>query len=181
MFISPMLLHRGEAFDDDIFISEIKFDGIRMILTRFNAQTRLYTRHGNEITYNFKELLDIEEGKILDDELIVSDQNGVPNFEYMIERFKSSKSKHFVQFVVFDIIYHGGKDITSLPLLSRKKILDEVIRDGEHPHIAKSQYVIGHGEAYFNLVKERDLEGIVMKKVDSTYQINKRSYDWLSY
>lgn len=37
----------------------------------------------------------------------------------------------------------------------------------------------GRGTDYFNLIKEHGLEGIVLKKADSKYQINKRSNDWL--
>ncbi|MBT2639435.1 hypothetical protein [Bacillus sp. ISL-39] len=37
----------------------------------------------------------------------------------------------------------------------------------------------GRGTDYFNLIKEQGLEGIVLKKADAKYQINKRSNDWL--
>lgn len=36
----------------------------------------------------------------------------------------------------------------------------------------------GNGPAYFELVKQQGLEGIVQKKANSTYQIGKRSQEW---
>jgi DNA ligase 1 len=36
-----------------------------------------------------------------------------------------------------------------------------------------------NGTALFELIKEQNLEGIVLKKKDSTYKIGKRSYSWL--
>jgi DNA ligase-1 len=54
MFVSPMLLERvDEAFDSDDYITELKLDGIRLLLTKFENKIRLYTRHNNEVTAMF--------------------------------------------------------------------------------------------------------------------------------
>ena len=66
MFISPMPLHKTEQpFEDDNFITEL--DGIRLILSKFDDRIKLYTRHTNEVTKKFPELLqlDIQDGTIL--------------------------------------------------------------------------------------------------------------------
>ena len=71
-----MLLHKAEQpFEDDDFITELKLDGIRLILSKFGNQIKLYTRHNNEVTKKFPELLqmDIPDGTILDGEIIVTD------------------------------------------------------------------------------------------------------------
>lgn len=42
MFVSPMLLHSiKEPFDDENYITELKFDGIRLILSKFDNQIKL--------------------------------------------------------------------------------------------------------------------------------------------
>lgn len=82
-----MLLHKTEQpFEDDNFITELKLDGIRLILSKFKDQIKLYTRHNNEVTMKFTELLqlDIPNGTILDGEIIVTDQQGKPDFEAII-------------------------------------------------------------------------------------------------
>ncbi|MCM2531722.1 ATP-dependent DNA ligase [Neobacillus pocheonensis] len=181
MFISPMLLHKiDHPFDDDNYITELKLDGFRTIWTKFDNKIRIYTRHKNEITSKFPELVNIplSNGTVLDGEIIVTDSQGKPDFEAVMERFMSSKSEHQISFSVFDIIYFNGEKITNLPLLERKEILEEVIPE-DTPLLNKVQWIEGNGEQYFELVKQHELEGIVQKKANSKYQINKRSHDWL--
>ncbi|PLR93206.1 ATP-dependent DNA ligase [Bacillus sp. T33-2] len=179
MFVSPMLLHKSDhPFDDDDFITELKLDGIRLILSKFDNKIKLYTRHNNDVTTKFPELLniDIPDGTVLDGEIIVTDPEGKPDFEAMMNRFQSSKSVHKIQFCVFDIIYYKGKTVT-LPLLDRKQLLESVVTPTSE--IVLVQWLQGNGVAYFDLVKQNDLEGIVLKRAASKYQVNKRSQDWL--
>lgn len=181
MFVSPMLLEYAtdnKPFDDDNYITELKLDGIRLIVSNME-RLRLYTRHNNEITANFPELvdnIDIPKGTILDGELIVSGTGGKPDFEAVMERFKSKKSKHNATFCAFDIIKYKHKDIHSYPLLERKAILESAFEPNEF--YMKSKYLVGNGSAYFDLVKQQSLEGIVLKRADSKYEIGKRSDKW---
>lgn len=175
-----MLLHKSEQpFEDIEFITELKLDGIRLILSKFNNQIKLYTRHNNEVTSKFPELLqiDIPDGTVLDGEIIVPGKDGKPDFEAMMERFQSRSSNHHIQYCVFDVIYRKGEKLTHLPLIERKDILESLIHNDQY--FAKVQWMFGNGEAYFDLVKQHELEGIVLKRAVSKYQINKRSYDWL--
>ena len=181
MFISPMLLHKSELpFNDDSFITELKLDGFRTIWTKFENKVKIYTRHNNEITSMFPELvnLPLPNGTVLDGEIIVTDNQGRPDFEAVMERFKSRKSGHNISFSVFDIIYFNGEKITNFPLIERKEILEEVIPE-DTPLLNKVKWIEGSGVQYFELIKQHDLEGIVQKKANSKYQINKRSHDWL--
>jgi DNA ligase 1 len=174
-----MLLHKiDHPFDDDKYITELKLDGIRLILSKFNNTIKLYTRHNNEVTSKFPELLhlDIPDGTVLDGEIIVTDTHGRPDFEAMMERFQSRSSGHKIQYCVFDMIYFKGNKLT-LSLIERKELLDSVLKQTET--IVKVQWMYGNAEAYFDLVKQKGLEGIVLKKASSKYQIKKRSKDWL--
>ncbi|WP_251033537.1 RNA ligase family protein [Bacillus sp. ISL-75] len=157
----------------------MKLDGIRLILSKFNGKVRLYTRHYNEVTGRFPELLDadIPDGTVLDGELIVPDQDGKPDFEAAMERFQSNKSNLRFQYCVFDVIYYAGDKVTNLPLVERKNLLESFLPQSNE--IVMVQWMVGHGEEYFNLVQQHDLEGIVLKKANSTYQVNKRTHDWL--
>jgi DNA ligase-1 len=181
MFVSPMLLERAagnKPFDDDNWITELKLDGIRLIPSNMD-RPRLYTRHNNEITTNFPELLEVmptSNGTILDSEMIVPGIDGKPDFAAVMERFKSNKSKHKVNVVAFDIIKYKGKDVTGLPLLERKKMLDDSFIENEY--FSKSKYLVGNGIKYFDLVKQQGLEGTVQKLIASKYEINKRSSNW---
>jgi DNA ligase-1 len=182
MFISPMLLHKSDKpFDSDDYITELKLDGIRLIYSvDNNGKVRLYSRNNNEITSKFPELhnLDITPGTVLDGELIVSDDKGKPDFEAVMSRFKSSNDKSPITFVAFDVLQHEGKRITNLPLIKRKEVLADIVPT-DTTLIAKTQFIEGHGEAYFDAIKAQSLEGIVLKRKDSRYEIGKRSHSWL--
>jgi DNA ligase 1 len=180
MFISPMLLQKSDRpFDDETYITELKLDGIRLILSKFDGKVRLYTRHNNEVTAKFPELhtIDIPDGTIVDGEIIVTDSEGKPDFEAMMERFMSSKSRVSIQYCVFDVIYFAGNKVTNLPLFERKELLDSFLQPTTE--IVKVQWMHGNGEAYFDLTQQHGLEGVVLKRADSKYQIGKRSHDWL--
>ncbi|WHY01342.1 RNA ligase family protein [Neobacillus sp. DY30] len=188
MFISPMLLHKtDEPFDHQDYVSELKMDGFRLIYSNIEDK-KLYTRHNTDITTRFPELmnLNIPKGTVLDGEVVVTDSLGKPDFEAVMSRFSvfnSDKVNYFakhepVSFVVFDVLYHKGEKVTHLPLYQRKEILNEVIPVNT-PILSKVMSIDGNGTTLFELIKEQNLEGIVLKKKDSTYEIGKRSYSWL--
>ncbi|MEH6994243.1 RNA ligase family protein [Neobacillus drentensis] len=188
MFISPMLLHKtDEPFDHDDYVSELKMDGFRLIYSNIEDK-KLYTRHNTDITTRFPELLnlDIPKGTVLDGEVVVTDVSGKPDFEAVMSRFSifnSDKVKYMakhepVSFVVFDVLYHNGEKVTHLPLYKRKEILDAIIPVNT-PILSKVMSIDGNGTPLFELIKEQSLEGIVLKKKDSTYEIGKRSHSWL--
>lgn len=113
----------------------------------------------------FKELhnLPVPNGTVLDGEIIVSDKHGRPDFEAVMERFKSTKAPYQISFCVFDVIYYKGEKITSLPLLDRKEILEKIIPE-DTPLFIKVKWIEGNGEAYFGLIKQHGLEGILARR-----------------
>nr|WP_317853540.1 RNA ligase family protein [Neobacillus sp. Marseille-Q6967] len=108
----------------------------------------------------------------------MSNKAGKPDFEAMMSRFMSYRDKTPVTFVAFDVIQHEGESVTKLPLLDRKELLADIIPT-DSPILAKTQFIEGHGEAYFDVIKAQDLEGIVLKRKDSSYEVGKRSQSWL--
>ena len=182
-FVSPMLLHKADApFDDSDYLTELKLDGIRLIyVVDDQGRVRMYSRHNNEITSKFPELKDLglPPGTVLDGELLVTDKDGKPDFETLMSRFQSGvNSTEPVNFVAFDVIRSHGDRVTGLPLLKRKEMLADLIPK-DSAILAKSQFMEGHGAAYFEAVCAQGLEGVVLKRKNSTYQVAKRSHDWL--
>lgn len=49
----------------------------------------------------------------------------------------------------------------------------------EQDHLSFVQGIEGQGEALFNIVQQQKLEGIVLKRLDSKYEVGKRSHSWL--
>lgn len=93
-----------------------------------------YTRHGNEGTTRFPELItsQIPKGTILDGEIIIEDDDGKPDFEELMRRFQVSSLRRIpsisktkpVTYCVFDVVYYHGERVSHLPLLEHKEILN---------------------------------------------------------
>ena len=189
--IKPMLAEKSKAFDDKDFLFEIKFDGTRAIsyIDAINKNVRMLNRRMlffEERYPEFKELwknINCEKA-IVDGEVVVF-KNGVPDFYLLQEREQVASSLRAeilsrinpATYIVFDILYKDGKDLTSLPLIERKKILKETIKEDQR--VVISEYILEKGKAFFEEAKKKGLEGIMAKRISSSYQIGKRSKDWL--
>lgn len=186
--ISPMLISEmQDPFDSPDYIFEIKWDGIRCV-SFLGDKTDIRNKRNKLMTPIFPELenlhLQVKTKCILDHELIVM-KNGKPDF-YEVQgrsikinpfKIKLASDKFPASIVAYDILYYKDKDITMLPLVERKKYLEEVVI--EDSSISVSSYVENDGIALFNLVKEQELEGIVAKRKDSLYWQGKKTKDWI--
>jgi len=181
MYIDPMLLDDvKEPFESDQHIAELKIDGIRGVISK-ELRVRMYTRHNNEMTSRFDEVTAavssaIEQGTIIDGELVVCDvSTGKPNFAATLSRFQSTKQMKETPglcFVAFDILAYRGKETIALPLMDRKALLEDAIQENK---IVKRIRYIEHGFIpFFDLCREQELEGIVIKRRDSRYHVGKR-------
>ena len=73
-FIPPMLASRGTAFDDDAYLFEVKWNGMRMLAFRERSCYRLVNRHGIDTTSRYPEfafLNGLLPGTVLDGEMVV--------------------------------------------------------------------------------------------------------------
>ncbi|MDN4067683.1 hypothetical protein QYF50_07225 [Paenibacillus vini] len=181
MFVDPMLVDDAEApYESEQHIGELKIDGIRGILSH-QGPVRLYTRHRNEITPRFQEIIAgagaaIKKGTIIDGELVVCDiETGKPDFSATMSRFQTTKEIKRTPglcFVGFDILEYQGKDTTGLNQMERKKILEEAI--SENDAIKRIRYMESGFVPLFELCRENRLEGIVIKRRDSQYYTGRR-------
>jgi DNA ligase-1 len=183
-----MLLEKcDDPFDDDHYIFEPKINGHRLILSHIGGKTNLYTRNNNECTRQYPEILRVptNDDVVLDGEVACIDpETGDICFESVMERFRMTKHTKIryayktqpVHFVVFDILFHNGRDLRQLPLLERKRILHSVIEN--NAYISCIKHVEDRGIALFNAIQERNMEGMVAKRKDSVY-LSERSKHWL--
>jgi len=187
--IKPMLVSIGSrAFDDDRFIFEPKMDGWRILLHKDGDRIEAFTRNGKCITEKFPELKSVAEPiksktAILDCEgVVIRDGRTVfDDFSYRGRlsdpvKIQTAQLTHPANFVVFDLLATSQEHMHE-PLMVRKKRLAELV--DPNPILISTMYVEKEGKAMSELSIERDLEGIVAKKKDSTYQPGIRSQDWI--
>jgi len=187
--IKPMLIGENqEAFDSPDYIYELKLDGERCIAYLDKDDTDLRNKRNVKMLTKVPELSTIHKQVkkrcILDGELIVI-KDGKPDF-YEIKRrslmsnsfkIQLASSKLPASFTAFDILYYYDHQVTDLPLIERKKLLQKVIKENER--LAISHYIEEQGIQFYQLAKENDLEGIVAKRKDSKYYFDKKTKNWI--
>lgn len=186
--IRPMLAVKGKPFNSENFIYEIKWDGTRCLayVDAENKRLRLQNRRLVDITYRYPELdflKAVNKNVILDGEIVVL-KDGKPSFKLLQKReHVVSKTKigllsklYPAVFFAFDVLYNG-KWLFNDKLIERKKILLEVIQ--ETNHVLLTQYIKKEGVKFYEKIVKFGLEGVIAKKVDSKYEVGRRSENWI--
>ncbi len=168
-----------KPFDDDRWLFEVKWDGIRLVSFIDEGKVTLQTRAGRIVDAEYPQLQAISRlvsarQAILDGEIVALDEEGRPSFQLLQNR---GKEEHPMQYVVFDIVYFDGQRLFKVPLEDRKRLLRDTVRDGGI--LKYSDHVLGQGQAFFKAAQQKRLEGIVAKLRDSPYQPGVRSSAWL--
>ncbi len=179
-FIKPMLAKETiGAFDDKDWLFEIKWDGYRAITQKNKSSILLYSRNGLSFKETYPIVVDqlklIKQDVILDGEIVVLNEEGKPDFQFL-QQYSENQNRP-IQYQVFDLLELNGKNTRGLELIERKELLKKIIPENEV--IRYSDYIMANGKSFFEVTKEKNLEGIMAKKIDSLYFPGKRTADWL--
>ncbi|GAB3361207.1 hypothetical protein GCM10027566_27480 [Arachidicoccus ginsenosidivorans] len=187
--IQPMLATLVDApFDDPEWNFEIKWDGYRAIAYvelkgKAQPKTSVHIKSRNQKDFEQKyypirtSLEKLTETMVLDGELVVVDEAGMPQFG-ALQNWRS-ESDGTLLYYVFDLLWYKGKDLRDLPLSIRKAVLEIVLQNQVDTNIRLGYLVKQNGIGFLGSVAELGLEGIVAKKADSIYESGRRSKSWL--
>jgi bifunctional non-homologous end joining protein LigD len=188
--VKPMLAEtRERPFSKPGWVFEIKYDGYRMIASLEGGAARLTTRNGGDATAAFPEIVRALEalpfdGLVLDGEVVVHDDVGLPNFQRLQKRARLTRAidiRHAsvelaATLYLFDVPGAEGYDLRAFPLLERKALLRRLL-----PTVGPLRYsdhIEEHGEPFFEEIRKLELEGLIAKKADSPYRSG-RSPHWV--
>jgi bifunctional non-homologous end joining protein LigD len=178
-----------DPFDNDKWLFEIKYDGVRVLAIREDENTHLYARKGTDITNRYPEVVlalnSIALDRfVLDGEIVAPDDRGRPSFQLLQRRMHVNDARSIarlslavpVNYYVFDLLGFDRFDMRTLPLEERKHLLGELIHsDGP---VRYCDHVIGRGKDFYAAISEHELEGIVAKLRDAPYR-GTRTGEWL--
>ena len=201
--VRPMLASIGEVpLASAAFAYEPKYDGIRALIAiepvspargrrPSPAHVRIWSRLGNEKASQFPEIVaalgeafaDLKSAVLVDGEIVALDDKGQPtSFLHLQSRIHvrevSRGGQTAVAFIAFDLLIDGNSDLRQRPLLERRVRLEKVFAKKTTPAIRISEQVVGDGLALQQRAHEGNWEGLIAKRVDSTYASGKRSADW---
>lgn len=188
--VKPMLIGaEGEPFDSEDFLYELKLDGERCIAYLDKDRTILKNKRNVLMLPKVPELSEIHRNVnvrcILDGELAVI-KDGKPDFFEIQKRSMMSNpvkidmaaKKYPACFTAFDILYYDDHQVMDLPLTERKELLQKAVQS-ENSRFSVSRYIEKNGISFYNLAEQQELEGIVAKRKDSKYYLDRRTKDWI--
>ncbi len=165
----------------DEWLHEVKWDGYRIVATVADGRVNLWSRNG--LPWNDK-IPDIRQAlqdlglasARLDGELIALSEDGQADFNGL-QKTLSGEASSPLAYMLFDLPYLEGYDLSKAPLLERKAVLEALLEQAP-AHLSYSSHVVGNGDQVFAMASEQKLEGILCKRADSPYH-GGRGDDWL--
>ena len=188
-WLDPMLATLAkDVFSDPAWIYEVKLDGQRSLLFRRGSSIRLMTRNRKDYTTHYPELVEAIERAaaadlIADGEIVAFDgprtsfsqlQNRMGNPRPTPQQIRAVP----VHFVLFDLLWIDGYDLTGLPVVARKEVLRRalVLR----APLGYSDHIETEGDPAYRAACEQGLEGVIAKRANAPY-VGGRSRDWLKF
>jgi bifunctional non-homologous end joining protein LigD len=161
---------------------EIKFDGYRIMARIDHDEVKLFTRNGHDWTHKLPRQAEALaalglESAWLDGEMVVADEQGVPDFQALQNAFDSGRSDNIVYYL-FDMPYLNGVDLREVPVEERRVALSTVLNPNKDPLLRFSEAFSEEPEALLNSACQMQMEGLIGKRLGSPY-VSRRSSDWI--
>ncbi|PTX59943.1 bifunctional non-homologous end joining protein LigD [Melghirimyces profundicolus] len=180
---------REDVFQSDQWLYQIKWDGVRMLAFREEKEIELYNRKGRRRTHWYPEVTEAVRrldcrSAVLDGEIIALEE-GRPDFFRVLKRELLSDSRKLpsliqkvpIQYIVFDLLYLDGEELTGKPLRIRLEALSHLFDNGgaDPLHLCDS---FDDGPGLWEVTGERGWEGIVMKEREGRYHPGRKHPTW---
>ena len=189
--IQPMLARLGELPPDEQgWGFEVKWDGIRTVAFLDHGHIALQGRNFSDFTPRYPEVRELARSLgarrvILDGEVVAFDDQGRPSFERLQSRMHLASDSAVrrrmqdtpVTYVIFDLLYLDGHSTMALRYEERRELLGRLELDG--PAWRVPSHHRGEGGALLEATRELGIEGIVAKRLESTYEPGRRSSAWV--
>ncbi|MGI6648449.1 MAG: non-homologous end-joining DNA ligase [Bacillota bacterium] len=179
----------AEPFDSPEWGFQVKWDGVRILVHKLGQKVVLYNKKLHERTNQYPDLIEeclavlgCQEA-VLDGEVVVLAE-GRPHFARVLQRdwatnprtIRSLVQQLPIAYMVFDLLHLDGVDLTNLSFCQRQEYLQQLVAPGSI--IYPVETVLGTGRSIFTAVVNRNLEGIVAKRLTSTYLLGQKSDLW---
>ncbi len=200
--IRAMLAERLETLEE-IFermgkaALEYKYDGLRVQAHVSPDKIELFSRHLENITGQFPEIVAglkaaiRGRGAIVEGEAVPVDPNTgefLPFQEVSRRRGRKTEvermAKEFpVTLFAFDCLLRGDEDLTARPYTERRKVLEAALTPSEgirHSTVRVTDDV-KQAEAFFDEALQVGCEGLMAKALNSTYDAGARGFQWIKF
>ena len=184
--------------DLDTFVAEWKWDGIRVQIVQVGAETRLYSRSGDDISGSFPEMVAaLPFDAVLDGELLVrgthqgGEDGGAASFNALQQRLgrKSVSARMMAEFPAFvrlyDVLLVAGEDLRPLPWAERRARLELLMPQLDPARFDISAIIPAGTMDELAEIRARArgdaIEGVMLKRRDSPYVAGRRTGLWYKW
>lgn len=189
--VRPMLATLGALpGDDDRWAYETKWDGVRALVSVAGGRVGVRSRNDVDASVAYPELAALGAAVggarlLLDGEIVAFDSTGRPSFSALQPRMhvadrgaaRALAASTPATLVIFDLLWCEGRDVTGLAYIDRRTLLAGLALAG--PSWQTPSATLGHGADVLTATRELHLEGVVAKRLASTYRPGRRSPDWI--
>jgi bifunctional non-homologous end joining protein LigD len=177
-FVEPMLAKLvKEPPEGPEWSYELKPDGFRCLVIKKQNNMSLFSRRRNRLNGQFPVLRPafkkLPSGAMLDGEVVAMDKKGRPSFK-ALQNWRAGQPLYFY---AFDVLAYREKDVRSLPLSERRRLLEAAVSSLKDP-VRLSPVLHQAASDLVTEARGQGLEGIVAKRTGSAYESGKRSGAW---
>ncbi|WP_028662090.1 non-homologous end-joining DNA ligase [Saccharomonospora saliphila] len=184
-----MLAVPGEPPRGPAWAFEWKWDGVRAIVGVGGGHVRAHSRNQRDITASYPELETLAglttRAVLLDGELVALDERGRPDFGRLQSRMHVHRPTARllrevpVSYYVFDLLVADDEDLCPHPYQHRRARLTALGLSAPPTVRTPDHYIGVSGSDLLRVAGEYGLEGVVAKRLDSTYRPGARSRNWI--
>jgi len=161
-----------EPFHRDGWVYEEKVDGWRMLAYKDGSRVHLVSRNGRDHTRRFRDIAAAvsklaARALVLDGEVAIYDEKLRSRFDWLREPDPDAVATP-PMFMVFDLLYHQGRELTGRPLRERRARLEDVVADSDL--VLPVRRLAPDGLEAWQQVMARGYEGYVAKEEASVYE-----------
>ncbi len=193
--VEPMYCSIGTEIPGPGWTFEPKYDGVRVLAFVTNGEATLITRNGKNKSEQFPEIVEAlksiatkkKKDFVIDGEIVALIDGNPGRFQelqsrihvkesQLIERYRSTMP---VALMVFDMLIAGTDVLLREPWSKRRaRLVKEFSRIGSD-HIRITESLEDDGKKMLAIARKQSWEGIIAKRVDSTYEPGVRTKAWL--
>ena len=198
----PYPFYLAYAIEDEVsdlgkvqdFSIEHKWDGIRAQLIIREGAIFIWSRGEELVTDKYPELhvltAVLPNGTVLDGELLVMKDGTIGSFNELQQRIgRKTVSKNMLQkapvaIMAYDLLEWEGKDIRKQSFVNRRTLLErlfQTINLQEAPLYLSEAFVFDSWEKVAKeraKAREKSSEGLMIKRLNSSYQVGRKKGDW---
>ncbi|WP_328535342.1 ATP-dependent DNA ligase [Streptomyces sp. NBC_00344] len=193
--VAPILATDGPApADTSGWAAEVKWDGMRVITgVGGDGTVTAFARSGADATDRYPELqaltaLTQDAPLVLDGEIVALDPaTGKPSFGLLQQRMSQRRSSRIqaaavevpVTLMLFDVLQHRGRTVAGRPYSERRRLLEGLAAEAAGDRILVPPAWINDVRSGIAWSREHQLEGVILKRLNSAYRPGLRTWDWI--